>query len=161
MGAGKTSVGKMLAKNLGFDFYDSDQVIEEQSGANIPWIFDVEGESGFRKRENKAIDWLTQKKEIVLATGGGVIVNPDNRLLLMARGLVFYLYATIDEQVRRIGRSRNRPLILNKDARSIVEDLKEKRELLYRETAHYIVDTEHGSVRNIVDKILLKIVSNA
>ena len=159
MGAGKTSVGKLLAKTLKFEFYDSDQVIEEQSGADIPWIFDVEGEEGFRKRETKAVDLLTAKKNIVLATGGGVVLNPENREMLVTRGVVFYLHTSIDEQVRRTDRSRNRPLILNKNAREIFENLKAERELLYREIAHHIVDTEHGSVRTIVNDILLKIES--
>jgi shikimate kinase len=160
MGAGKTSVGKLLAKALKFDFYDSDQIIEQQSGADIPWIFDVEGESGFRKRETKTLDQLSQKKNIVLATGGGIILNPENRNLLATRGLVFYLYTTIDEQVKRTDRSRNRPLILNKNARQIFEKLKAERELLYREIADHIIDTGHGSVRAIVDEILSKINRN-
>lgn len=156
MGAGKTSVGKLLAKILNFEFYDSDQVIEEQTGANIPWIFDIEGEAGFRKREAKAIDDLSKMSGIVLATGGGVILDPDNRRHLAARGFVVYLRVNIEEQVKRTYRSRSRPLILNKNSKEIFERLKQEREHLYIEIADYTVDTNHGSVRAIVDAILSK-----
>lgn len=157
MGAGKTSVGKQLAKILNFDFYDSDQVIEEQSGANIPWIFDVEGEAGFRKREERTIDQLTLQKDIVLATGGGVVLSAENRRRLATRGFVVYLNVSVEEQIRRTYRSRNRPLILNKNAREIFERLKKDREHLYLEIADLIIDTDHGSIRVIVDSILAKV----
>jgi shikimate kinase len=156
MGAGKTSVGKLLASHLNFDFYDSDQVIEEQTGANIPWIFDIEGESGFRRREAKVIDELTTKSQIVLATGGGVILDPVNRKNLAARGFVVYLRVSVEEQVKRTYRSRTRPLILNKNSKEIFERLKQEREQLYQEVADFTVDTNHGSVRAIVDSILAK-----
>src|SRR5262245_40116904 len=117
MGAGKTSVGKLLAKILNYEFLDSDQVIEEQTGADIPWIFDIEGEEGCRNREMKVIDQLTRKTDIVLATGGGVVLREENRRNLAARGIVFYLSVGVDEQVLRTDRSHNRPLILNKNAR--------------------------------------------
>ena len=156
MGAGKTSVGKLLAKILNYEFFDSDQVIEDQTGADIPWIFDIEGEEGFRQRETKVIDLLTKKTNIILATGGGVVLNSENRRNLAARGIVFYLNVSVEEQVRRTDRSRNRPLILNKNAREIFERLKREREPLYLEIADYVIDTDHGSIRGIVDSILQK-----
>lgn len=154
MGAGKTSVGKLLAKILRFEFYDSDQEIEELTGADIPWIFDIEGEAGFRKREMKVIDQLTKKSGIVLATGGGVVLSSENRKNLSSRGAVFYLSVCVDEQVRRTYRSRNRPLILNQNLHEIFERLKKEREPLYLEAADYVIDTNHGSVKTIVEMIL-------
>jgi shikimate kinase len=157
MGAGKTSVGKMLAKTLDLQFYDSDQVIEAQTGADIPWIFDIEGEAGFRRREIKAIDELTLKKGIILATGGGVVLNETNRKHLSLRGKVFYLNVSVEEQYRRTYKCRNRPLILNKDSKAIFERLKKEREPFYLEIADYVIDTDHGSLKGIVDSILAKI----
>jgi shikimate kinase len=162
MGAGKTSVGRLLAKLLGLEFYDSDQVIEQQTGANIPWIFDIEGEAGFRKREAKAIAELTQEEGIVLATGGGVVLNPANRVCLSQRGTVIYLNVSIEEQVQRTGRSRNRPLILLKHSKKdVLETLKKDRDSLYQEIADYIIDTNDGSVRAIVHAIMQKIVESS
>lgn len=157
MGAGKTSVGKALAKILHYEFLDSDQVIEAQTGADIPWIFDIEGEMGFRQREMKVIDQLTQMKGVVLATGGGVVLKSENRLHLAARGHVFYLSVSVDEQVQRTYRSRTRPLIYNKNAREIFERLKKERDSLYLEIADHVIDTDHGSIKTIVESILVKI----
>ncbi|MBA2653993.1 MAG: shikimate kinase AroK [Gammaproteobacteria bacterium] len=157
MGAGKSSVGKLLAKCLDYDFFDSDQVIEEQTGADIPWIFDIEGEEGFRLREIKAIETITQKNHIVLATGGGVVLKEENRLHLKASGQIFYLYVSLEEQLRRTSRSRTRPLILNKNAREAFERLKNEREPLYFEIADHVIDTNHGSIKGIVDSILEKL----
>lgn len=154
MAAGKTSVGKLLATRLRFDFFDSDLAVQEQTGADIPWIFDIEGEEGFRKREAKAIDQLTKMHEIVLATGGGVIIDPANRRNLASRGFVVYLRVSVAEQVRRTYRSRTRPLILNKNSKEIFEKLREEREPLYQEIADLTVETDHGSIKAIVDTIL-------
>lgn len=156
MGAGKTSVGKLLAKILSYHFYDSDQEIERQTGADIPWIFDIEGEEGFRQRESKVIDSITKKTGIVLATGGGVILSAQNRQNLAARGKVFYLQASVEEQVNRTDRSKNRPLLLQKNHQSVFEKLKKEREPLYLEVADYVINTDHGSLRVIVDSILEK-----
>lgn len=157
MGSGKTSVGKSLAKTLNFTFYDSDQVIEDQSGADIPWIFDIEGESGFRKREAKVIEQLTQLKEIVLATGGGVVIEAANRRNLASRGFVVYLKVSVAEQVRRTYRSRTRPLILNKNPEEVFERLQKEREAFYHEVADMIIETDHGSIRTIVETILSRL----
>lgn len=157
MGAGKTSVGRLLAKTLNYEFVDSDQVIEEQTGADIPWIFDIEGEHGFRKREINIIDQLTKRSGIVLATGGGVVLSYENRQNLGARGKVFYLQVSVEEQVLRTNRSKNRPLILDKDAREIFERMKKEREHLYLEIADYVIDTNHGSIKAIVESILQRV----
>src|SRR3569833_2605807 len=109
MGAGKSTIGRQLAKSLGCEFIDSDHEIEARTGANIPLIFDVEGEAGFRQREKKIIDDLTQREHIVLATGGGVVLDPENRAHLHARGLVVYLYATVDQHLARTTKNRKHP----------------------------------------------------
>jgi shikimate kinase len=157
MGAGKTSVGKLLAKILNLVFFDSDQVIEEQTGVDIPWIFDREGEKGFRAREAKIIDQLTKKTGIVLATGGGVVLKTENRRHLAGRGTVFYLNVSVEEQIRRTYKAKTRPLIVNKDPREIFQKLKLERDPLYHEIADYIIDTNHNSIKGIVDSILQKI----
>lgn len=157
MGAGKTSIGKVLAKKLGLDFFDTDQEIERYTGANIPWIFDIEGEPGFRLRESKVVDALTQKKGIVLATGGGVVLSEQNRECLFKRGVVVYLKANVEDQLERTARNRNRPLLQNQDPRKVFEKLKLEREALYKELADYVIETEVGSIAIIVDVIMRKI----
>jgi len=123
MGAGKSAVGRQLAKMLHMDFVDSDDEIESRTGVDIPFIFEKEGEDGFRKREAKVIDDLSAKEGIVLATGGGAVVNPQNRNFLGARGFVVYLFTSVDQQVARTQRGRERPMLANGDSREILEDL--------------------------------------
>lgn len=154
MGVGKTSIGRMLAKELYLNFYDSDHEIEKRTGASIPWIFDLEGEQGFRQREKKVIDELTQLKGIVLATGGGAVLNPDNRNALSSRGVVIYLQANLEDLVERTGRNQNRPL-LAKDSRAVLEKLLENREPLYREIADLVYNTSGRSVNEITQEILV------
>lgn len=156
MGAGKSSVGKLLAKILDRRFFDSDLVIEAQTGADIPWIFDIEGEVGFRDREEKIIDELTKKTGIVLATGGGVVLRSENRQHLAGRGAVMYLHVGVEEQIRRTYRSRSRPLLMHQNPLEVFKNLHEERERLYTEIADHIIDTNHGSVKIIVDSILAK-----
>ncbi|MEJ2567017.1 MAG: shikimate kinase [Gammaproteobacteria bacterium] len=117
MGAGKSTIGRHLAKSLGMEFVDSDHELERRTGASIPLIFDVEGEAGFRQREKKLIDELTQRNRIVLATGGGVVLDPDNRAWLRERGRVIYLYATVEQLLTRTAKDRNRPLLQTADPR--------------------------------------------
>jgi shikimate kinase len=115
MGAGKTTLGKQLARELTLDFIDTDHEIEKRSGADINWIFDLEGESGFRKRETQIIKELSKKRDIVMAIGGGGVENIQNRQIIAARGTVIYLYATIEQQIARTSQDKKRPLIEEDD----------------------------------------------
>ena len=155
MGAGKTTIGKILAKELGFDFYDSDKEIERRTGANIPWIFDVEGESGFRDRESQAIEDLSKLKDIVLATGGGAMMRPQNRDSVKKSGFVVYLNTSVDQQYKRTHKDKNRPLLQgSKDARQILSDLYKVRDPVYRELADIVIDTDKKSMKLIVRDIV-------
>lgn len=154
MGAGKTTIGRQLADALGMEFVDSDQEIEARTGASIPWIFDVEGEAGFRKREQAVIDELTQRRNIVLATGGGAVLSPENRRHLQSRGTVIYLAANIDQLLDRTRRDRNRPLLQTADPRARLEELLRQREPLYREVADIVLPTDHSNIRQAVNKII-------
>ena len=153
MGAGKTTVGKHLAKSLEMDFYDTDQEIEKRTGVRIPTIFEMEGEAGFRKREVLMIDELTQMPNIVLATGGGAVLNAENRQHLAGRGTVIYLRASVQDLYLRTRFDRNRPLLQNTNVQAKLEQLFSERDPLYREVAHHIVDTGNQPVANIVQKI--------
>ena len=154
MGAGKTTIGRRLAEALGMDFVDSDQEIEARTGATIPWIFDVEGEAGFRKREKTLIDELTQRPNLVLATGGGAVLDPENRRHLQARGTVIYLHATLDELLARTRKDRNRPLLQTADPRARLEAILREREPLYREVADIVFETGQRSIRQAVQSLL-------
>lgn len=158
MGAGKTTIGRLLAEELGKQFHDSDQVVEERAGADISWIFDVEGEAGFRLRERAAIEDLTALDNIVLATGGGAILAEDNRRHLRARGFVVYLKATIAQQVERTKRDQKRPLLKNADdPKAKLTALMEIRDPLYREVADITVMTSRRSPRAVCNEILQQI----
>lgn len=154
MGVGKTTIGRHLARTLGLEFIDSDQVIEEKCGADIPWIFDIEGEEGFRRRERAAIAELTGRQGIVLATGGGAVLDAANRADLERNGTVVYLKASIDRIVARTGKSQNRPLLRTADPRARIEQLLAEREPLYREIADITVDTDRRGIRSTVNFIL-------
>ncbi|RMD69607.1 MAG: shikimate kinase AroK [Gammaproteobacteria bacterium] len=154
MGAGKTTVGRRLAKALGRPFFDSDRVIEERTGVSIPLIFELEGEEGFRRREKAVIDELTQKRGIVLATGGGAVLDEDNRRRLAERGKVIYLYAPVPVLLRRTERDRNRPLLQTSDRRARLKALFEMRDPLYREIADVIVETGSWKAQRVVRAIL-------
>ncbi len=157
MGAGKSTIGRHLADELHLDFFDSDHEIERRTGADIAWIFDLEGEDGFRKREENVINDLTDKQGIVLATGGGSIVTKAVRNRLSARGIVVYLQTTIDKQVARTQRDKRRPLLQNEDPEKVLRDLAEMRNPLYEEVADYIVDTDDQSARAVANQIISKI----
>ncbi len=141
MGVGKTTLGKKLARALSWPFYDSDRVIEEQTGVNIPTIFEYEGEQGFRDREQEVIEQLTRLSGIVLATGGGAILRQENRRLLKENGLVVYLQCSIDRILQRTRRDTQRPLLQTENPRQRLEQLLKEREPLYRECADITVDT--------------------
>ena len=157
MGAGKTSVGRQLAKALQKTFHDSDHEIEHRTGADIPLIFDLEGEEGFRKREAAAIEDLTALHDIVLSTGGGVVIREDNRKRLVSRGLVIYLNASVDQLLKRTARDRNRPLLQTADPRAKLEELMAVRDPLYRQVADIVINTDDRSVHEVVREILAHI----
>ena len=150
MGAGKTSVGRMLARNLGKTFYDSDQVIEARTGVKISLIFELEGESGFRAREAAVLDELTSLRGIVLATGGGVVLREVNRQVLRSRGTVVYLRASVNELWNRTRHDRNRPLLQTADPLTRLRELHAQRDPLYLEVADLTIETGSQSVKSLV-----------
>jgi shikimate kinase len=154
MGAGKTTIGKYLAQQLRLGFADTDSEIESRTGADIPWIFDVEGESGFREREAQVVEEMTRMDNVVLATGGGVVLRQDNRRALGARGFVVYLHATVDEQVRRTRRDRRRPLLQTDDPEQVLRELMAVRDPLYREIADHVIDTDGCSPRTVAQRLV-------
>jgi len=157
MGAGKTSVGKVLARNLAKVFHDSDQVIEARTGVKIPVIFELEGEAGFRARESVVLEELTALQGIVLATGGGAVLTESNRRTLRVRGAVVYLRASVTDLWNRTRHDRNRPLLHTTDPLARLQELHAQRDQLYRETAHLTVDTGSQSVKSLVLKLQLKL----
>lgn len=155
MGTGKTTIGRQLSRKLKMEFYDSDRVIEKHTGADIPLIFEKEGEQGFRKREAAIIDELTQKNNIILATGGGAILSAENRAHLMNRGTVFYLKSNLKTLVERTSKDKSRPLLhAGEPAEVILLRLLEQRGPLYEETADYIIETANRSIQSIIQAII-------
>jgi len=154
MGAGKTTIGRQLAKSLKLSFVDSDHEIESRTGANIPWIFDIEGEKGFRKRERDVIDELTRQQGIVLATGGGAVLDKRNRACLSERGVVVYLHTSIDKLLKRTAKDRNRPLLQTEDPHARLEALLAERDPLYREIADLVVETDNRNIQATVRAII-------
>ena len=155
MGAGKSTIGRELAERLHLEFFDSDQEIERRTGADIAWVFDLEGEEGFRKREEGVIEDLSEKQGIVLATGGGSVISVQVRNRLSARGIVVYLETTIDKQVARTQRDRRRPLLqTSEEPRTVLENLAVERNPLYEEIADVIVKTDDQSAKVVAHKIV-------
>lgn len=157
MGSGKSAVGRQLARMLKVPFYDSDVEVERRTGVDIPFIFEREGEAGFRLREREALAELTMLEPIVLATGGGAILDADNRRLLAQHGCVIYLEASITQQLHRVGSGRNRPLLHNVDPAVRLGELRIQREPLYREIADHVVSTDNRRVQKVAEDILRKI----
>lgn len=157
MGAGKSTVGRHLAELLHREFIDTDQVIEARTGAAIPLIFEIEGEAGFRKRESAAIEELTRRHGIVLATGGGAVLSEENRRILRERGTVVYLCAPLETLVERTRRDRNRPLLQNTDRRAKLDGILRARDPLYRETAHLVVHTARRSPLRVAREIVAQL----
>lgn len=156
MGAGKTTIGRLLAKSLGLPFYDSDKAIEESTGVDIPTIFEFEGEQGFRDREQKMILQLTKMEGIVLATGGGAILREENRRLLKENGFIVYLRCSVDRILERTRRDTQRPLLKTDNPRAKIETLFAQREPLYLACADYQVDTGSMPSKIVVNHILDK-----
>ncbi|WP_373777068.1 shikimate kinase AroK [Glaesserella sp.] len=154
MGAGKSTIGRQLAQMLNMDFLDSDAVIEERAGADIDWIFDLEGEVGFRKREEKIINELTQAQGLVLSTGGGSVLSKDNRNVLSARGIVVYLETTVDKQFERTQRDKKRPLLQTEDPYLTLQELAKVRNPLYEEIADVTIQTDEQSAKAVATQII-------
>ncbi len=154
MGAGKTTVGRQLAKRLKMDFVDSDHEIETRTGVEISVIFEIEGEEGFRKRESAIIEELAGRQNIVLATGGGAVVSEENRKNLRKSGAVVYLHASVDTQLARTRNAKNRPMLATDDPRTTLEALMAVREPLYRQEADLVVNAGGGSPSSVVAQIL-------
>ncbi|MBP8925227.1 MAG: shikimate kinase AroK [Pseudomonadales bacterium] len=154
MGAGKSTIGRTLAEQLGYVFRDTDTLIEERTGANIAWIFDVEGEEGFRERETAMICELADENGMVLATGGGAVLREENRRTLAGIGTVVYLATSVDQQLNRTRRDRKRPLLRTTDRERVLADLLAVRDPLYREIADLVLHTDARGARTVVNEIL-------
>lgn len=155
MGAGKTTIGKRIAELKGMGFLDSDQEIEKRTGVDISFIFDMEGEEGFRKREREMVAELTEQPNCVVATGGGVVVDAENRDLLTARGVVVYLETPLHQQLARTRNNRNRPLLEDtEDVETTLRQLMEERDPLYRQIADVVVTTGDQAARKLAREIV-------
>ncbi len=159
MGAGKTTIGRILARKLGLRFVDSDHEIEARTGATIPWIFEIEGEASFRRREAEVIRDLSAQEGIVMATGGGAILNADSRAYLKERGTVVYLRASVSNILARTSHDKNRPLLQTADPRRKLEELTSQREPHYLEVADIVIDTGRPNVQSMVQTILMQLAS--
>ena len=157
MGAGKTTVGKLLAKRFNKSFFDTDHEIERRTGVNIPVIFEIEGEAGFRAREHVILQELAKQNNIVLATGGGVVLSKANRDILAQNGTVVYLRAVAADLLQRTRYDKNRPLLQTADPLAKLNELFAERDPLYREVAHLIIDTSRQSVRSLAQQIEQKL----
>lgn len=157
MGAGKTTIGKALAIRLHLPFRDSDHEIEQRTGAAIPLIFDLEGEAGFRARESAMLAELVTAGPLVLATGGGAVLDPANRALLKQHGRVIYLCAPVEQLLKRTANSRHRPLLRTPDPRARLEELLRARDPLYRETADIVIETGGRGVNSVVEEIITRL----
>jgi shikimate kinase len=153
MGSGKTAVGRQLARLFRLTFYDSDADVEARTGVDISFIFEKEGEAGFRIRERESIDRLTRLSSIVLATGGGAVIDADNRRALAERGVVVYLETSIDQQLERTRHARHRPLLNGTDPEEKLRELMLRRAALYSEIAQITVSTDGRRVQLVADEI--------
>lgn len=161
MGAGKTTVGRVLARHLRKTFVDADHELEARTGVAIPVIFELEGEPGFRAREAALIRELVKRRDIVLATGGGAVLRPENREALVSHGIVIYLNASVDDLWARTRHDKNRPLLQTADPRARLQALFQERDPLYREIADIIVTSGHHSVHQVVREIEQKLAAYA
>ena len=154
MGSGKTTLGKILSKKLDKNFYDSDHVIEEKLGVDVPMIFEYEGEAGFREREKDSLKELVSKKNIVLATGGGIILSKSNRDLLSENGIVIYLKSNQKDLIKRMKNDKTRPLLKNGNIEEIIKKLCKEREPLYEEIADFEIMTKNKRIHEVVNEII-------
>ncbi|CAG0910537.1 unnamed protein product [Cyprideis torosa] len=154
MGSGKTTIGKLIAASIGYEFIDSDREIEERTGVSIPTIFDYEGEEGFRDRESHVLDELTQREGIVLATGGGAVLRPQNRTVLSERGFVVYLKVSVRVQLMRTSKDKNRPLLQTENPKKTLTEMAKIRAPLYEETADFSINTDHIRTKALKARII-------
>ncbi len=154
MGSGKTTLGKILSKKLDKNFYDSDHVIEEKLGVDVPMIFEYEGEAGFREREKDSLKELVRKKNIVLATGGGIILSKSNRDLLSENGIVIYLKSNQKDLIKRMKNDKTRPLLKNGNIEEVIKKLCKEREPLYEEIADFEIMTKNKKIHEVVNEII-------
>lgn len=155
MGAGKSSLGKVLAEEIGWDFYDSDQEIEKQAGVELLWIYDLEGEEGFHRREQKVLAELSKKRNIVLATGGSTVAIPENRAAILKHGLIIYLSISLDDQLVRTGYSKKRPLSRElAERRQILQILHKKYVPIYEELADVVYHTDNKATRCAIKELI-------
>ena len=154
MGSGKSTVGKIISDELFLNFFDTDDEIEARTGASIDWIFDLEGEDGFRKRESEMLEEMVKKNSIVLSTGGGIILSKLNRELLSSRGTVFYLSTPISTQVKRTSKDKDRPLLKNGDPAELLTNLHNERKDFYIAVSDHVIDTENKSSQEVASEII-------
>lgn len=157
MGAGKSTIGRLLSSELKLDFKDSDKEIEDRCGCNIPWIFDVEGEQGFRDREVMAIDEITLQKGVLMATGGGAVLRKENREHLASRGTVIYLKTSVEQQLARTAKDKNRPLLQIDNPREVLTKLMAMRDPLYKEVADIVIQTDDRNPKYVVQEIVRRL----
>lgn len=160
MGAGKSTIGRVLASELNCHFRDTDRVIEDRTGADIPWIFDMEGEAGFRDRETAILQDLCTESDLIIATGGGIILRPENREMMKSAGYVCYLTAPIDQLVERTARDKKRPLLQVENPRQKIIELLSLRDPLYRDAADFIVSTDKRSPKMVAQEIV-RLINNS
>jgi len=154
MGSGKSTVGKIISDELFLNFFDTDDEIESRTGASIDWIFDLEGEEVFRKRESSILEEMVKQNSIVLSTGGGIILSDSNREMLSSRGTVFYLSTPISVQIERTSKDKDRPLLKNGDPEEILTRLQKERKDLYESVSDHIIETENKSSQEVASEII-------
>ena len=154
MGSGKSTVGKIISNELFLNFFDTDDEIESRTGASIDWIFDLEGEEGFRKRESSILEEMVKQNSIVLSTGGGIILSDSNREMLSSRGTVFYLSTPISVQLERTSKDKDRPLLKNGDPEEILTRLQKERKDLYESVSDHVIETENKSSQEVASEII-------
>lgn len=154
MGSGKSTIGQILANRLNRDFFDSDHFIEQKTGVDIPTIFDIEGENGFRTRETRALEELTSQKKLIIATGGGSVVRTENRHILQSTGFIIFLDTSVNQQMARLRHDKKRPLLQTENPRERLEKLLAERKPLYRELADLRIRTDRKFARKIASEII-------
>ena len=154
MGSGKSTVGKIISDELFLNFFDTDDEIESRTGASIDWIFDLEGEEGFRKRESSILEEMVKQNSIVLSTGGGIILSDSNREMLSSRGTVFYLSTPISVQIERTSKDKDRPLLKNGNPEEILTRLQNERKDLYESVSDHVIETENKSSQEVASEII-------